>query len=87
MLIHDAFKYCGLNPWSGENSMKAFKEHLDDLESNNILKAIEMVRDSSGSVDGDGKRTIQNLAGAPGNPSVRTSTGVLFFQIRAQSPG
>jgi hypothetical protein len=40
MLIHDAFKYCGMNLWSSENSMKAFKEHLDDLESNNILKAM-----------------------------------------------
>jgi hypothetical protein len=39
-LIHDAFKYCGLNPWSMENSMKAFKEHLDQLESNHILKAM-----------------------------------------------
>jgi hypothetical protein len=40
MLIHDALKYCGLNPWSSENSMKAFKEHQGDLESNNILKAM-----------------------------------------------
>jgi hypothetical protein len=38
--IHDAFKYCGLNPWSSENSLKAFKEHLHKLENNNILKAI-----------------------------------------------
>ena len=40
MIIHDAFKYCGLNPWSSENSRRAFKEHLNDLESNNILKAM-----------------------------------------------
>ena len=40
LLIHDAFKYCGLNPWSSENSLKAFKEHLDELENNNILKAM-----------------------------------------------
>jgi hypothetical protein len=42
MLIHNAFKfkYCGLNLWSSENSMNAFKEHLDDMESNNILKAM-----------------------------------------------
>jgi hypothetical protein len=39
-LIHDAFKYHGLNPWSTENSMKAFKEHLDQLESNHILMAM-----------------------------------------------
>jgi hypothetical protein len=39
-LIHDAFEYCGLNPWSMENSMKAFKEHLNPLESNHILKAM-----------------------------------------------
>jgi hypothetical protein len=40
LLIQDAFKYCGLNPWSSENSLKAFKEHLDQLENNNILKAM-----------------------------------------------
>jgi hypothetical protein len=41
-LIHDAFKYCGLNPWSMDNSMKAFTEHLNQLESNHILKAMIM---------------------------------------------
>ena len=40
MLVHDAFKCCGLNLWSSEKSMNAFKQHLDDLESNNILKAM-----------------------------------------------
>jgi hypothetical protein len=40
LLIHDAFKYCGLNPWSSDNSIKAFHEHLDQLENNNILKAM-----------------------------------------------
>jgi len=40
LLIHDTFKYCGLSPWSSENSLKAFKEHLDELENNNILKAM-----------------------------------------------
>lgn len=39
-LIQDAFKYCDLNPWSMENSLKAFSEHLDELESNLILKAM-----------------------------------------------
>jgi hypothetical protein len=38
--ISDAFKKCGLNPWSKDNSMKAFKEHLDSLESNEILRAM-----------------------------------------------
>jgi hypothetical protein len=40
LLIQDAFKYCGLNPWSTENSLRAFKEHLDGLEKNNTLKAM-----------------------------------------------
>jgi hypothetical protein len=40
MLIHGAFKYCGMNPWSSEKGMKELKEHLEDLESNNILKAM-----------------------------------------------
>ncbi len=40
LLIHDAFKYCGLNLWSSDNSIKAFHEHLDQLENNNILKAM-----------------------------------------------
>ncbi len=35
--ITDSFKKCGLNPWSKENSLQAFQEHLDSLESNEIL--------------------------------------------------
>jgi hypothetical protein len=38
--VQDAFKCCGLNPWSTNNSLTAFKEHLDKLEKNNILKAM-----------------------------------------------
>ena len=38
--ISDSFKKCGLNPWSKDNSMKAFMDHLDSLESNAILKAM-----------------------------------------------
>jgi hypothetical protein len=40
VMTQDAFKYCGLNPWSTANSMKAFKNFLDTLESNNIVKAM-----------------------------------------------
>ena len=40
LFIHDAFKKCGLNPWSKNNSLKAFKDHLDSLEENMILKAM-----------------------------------------------
>jgi len=38
--IHDAFKFCGLNPWSTQNSLLAFKNHLDELENNNVLKSM-----------------------------------------------
>jgi len=38
--IQDAFKCCGLNPWSSKNSLNAFKQHLDALEENNVLKAM-----------------------------------------------
>ena len=38
--ISDSFKKCGLNPWSKDNSMKAFTDHLDSLESNEILRAM-----------------------------------------------
>jgi hypothetical protein len=38
--IHDAFKFCGLNPWSTENSLLAFKNHLDELENNYVLKSM-----------------------------------------------
>jgi hypothetical protein len=40
LFIHDAFKKCVLNPWSKDNSMKAFKDHLDSLEESMILKAM-----------------------------------------------
>jgi hypothetical protein len=39
-IISDSFKKCGLNPWSKDNSLKAFVDHLDSLESNEILKAM-----------------------------------------------
>lgn len=38
--ITDAFKRCGLNPWSQEKSLQAFKEHLDNLEANEVLNAM-----------------------------------------------
>jgi len=38
--IHDAFKFCRLNPWSTQNSLLAFKNHLDELENNNVLKSM-----------------------------------------------
>ena len=38
--IQDAFKCCGLNPSSSKNSLNAFKQHLDALEENNVLKAM-----------------------------------------------
>jgi hypothetical protein len=38
--IQDAFKFCGLNPWSTDNSLHAFKKHLDELEKNNVLKSM-----------------------------------------------
>ena len=40
LFIHDMFKKCGQNPWSKDNSMIAFKDHLDSLEENMILKAM-----------------------------------------------
>jgi len=39
-MIADAFRYCGLNPWSNDSSIDAFKCHLDALESNDILHAL-----------------------------------------------
>lgn len=36
----DAFKRCGLNPWSQQKSLEAFREHLDQLEANKVLKAM-----------------------------------------------
>jgi len=38
--IQDAFKFCGLNPWSTGNSLHAFKKHLDELQKNNVLKSM-----------------------------------------------
>jgi hypothetical protein len=38
--IQDAFKFFGLNPWSTNNSLVAFKQHPDELESNNVLKSM-----------------------------------------------
>jgi hypothetical protein len=38
--ISDAFKQCGLNPWSRNKSLEAFKQHLDKLETNEVLRAM-----------------------------------------------
>jgi hypothetical protein len=38
--IRDGFKRCGLNPWSENQSLKAFKHHLDKLEENEVLKTM-----------------------------------------------
>jgi hypothetical protein len=38
--IRDAFVRCGLNPWSKKNSLQAFKDHLDKLEENEVLKTM-----------------------------------------------
>jgi hypothetical protein len=38
--IRDAFVRCGLNPWSEKNSLQAFKDHLDKLEENEVLKTM-----------------------------------------------
>jgi hypothetical protein len=38
--IMHAFKQCGLNPWSMSKSLEAFEEHLDNLEANEIMKAM-----------------------------------------------
>jgi hypothetical protein len=38
--IVDAFKKCGLNPWSKEKSLEAFQENLDKLESNEVLSTM-----------------------------------------------
>ncbi len=38
--ITDAFKRCGLNPWSQNKSLEAFQQHLDKLESNDVLRAM-----------------------------------------------
>lgn len=38
--IKDAFKRCGLNPWSTQHSLDAFEDHLNNLESNEVLHAM-----------------------------------------------
>jgi hypothetical protein len=38
--ITHAFKRCGLNPWSQTRSHEAFWQHLDKLESNEVLRAM-----------------------------------------------
>jgi len=36
----NAFKRCGLNPWSKCSSLQAFQQHLMQLERNAILQAM-----------------------------------------------
>lgn len=38
--ITNAFKRCGLNPWSKSSSLQAFQQHLMQLERNAILQAM-----------------------------------------------
>jgi hypothetical protein len=38
--IMNTFKRCGLNPWSMTKSLTAFKVHLDNLEANDVMKAM-----------------------------------------------
>jgi hypothetical protein len=38
--IADAFRRCGLNPWSEKHSLGLFQQHLDKLEENEVLKAM-----------------------------------------------
>jgi hypothetical protein len=38
--IPDALKFCGLNSCSTQNSLLAFKNHMDELENNNVLKSM-----------------------------------------------
>jgi hypothetical protein len=38
--IMNAFKRCGLNPWSMSKSLEAFDEHLNNLEANEIMQAM-----------------------------------------------
>jgi hypothetical protein len=33
-------QWCSLNPWSEQNSLQAFKDHLDKLEDNDVLKTM-----------------------------------------------
>jgi hypothetical protein len=38
------FKCCGLNPWSQQKSLEAFREHLDWLEANKVLKTMLSIK-------------------------------------------
>ena len=38
--IADSFRRCGLNPWSRGKSLTAFQDHLDGLETNDVLRAM-----------------------------------------------
>jgi hypothetical protein len=38
--IMEAFKRCGLNLWSQTTSLDLFQQHLDKLESNEVLSAM-----------------------------------------------
>jgi hypothetical protein len=38
--IAESFRRCGLNPWSKGKSLTAFQEHLDGLETNDVLRAM-----------------------------------------------
>ncbi len=38
--IADSFRRCGLNPWSRGKSLTAFQDHLDGLETNDVLQAM-----------------------------------------------
>jgi len=38
--IREGFRRCGLNPWSEKHSLDAFRDHLDKLEENDVLKTM-----------------------------------------------
>ena len=38
--IAESFRRCRLNPWSKGESLTAFQEHLDGLETNDVLRAM-----------------------------------------------
>jgi len=38
--IRDAFCRCGMNPWSKEHSLHLFRQHLDNLEENDVLRTM-----------------------------------------------
>ncbi len=52
--IRDAFVRCGLNPWSEKKSLQAFKDHLDKLEENDVLKTMLQNQKSIVSITLDG---------------------------------